>query len=114
MPSPMDFYVYIVASQHKDVYIGVTNSLLRRIHEHKGKTVPGFSKIHDCTRLVYFQHFTDIRYAIAREKQLKGWRRAKKIALIELDNKNWRDLADRSCPPSICKARGNSQGDGPT
>jgi putative endonuclease len=100
----VDYYVYIVASPHKAIYIGVTNVLPRRIHEHKDKSIPGFSKTQNCTCLVYYQHFTDIRYAIAREKQLKGWRRSKKMELIDLSNPRWKDLTDQMSHPSIRKA----------
>jgi putative endonuclease len=100
----VDHYVYIMASPHKDLYIGVTNDLLRRVHEHKNKAIPGFSKTRDCTVLVYYQHFRDIRYAIAREKQLKGWRRSKKPTLVELFNPSWADQTDQVCRPSIRKA----------
>lgn len=87
-----NYYVYIVSSDDKKIYIGVTNNLRRRIGEHKQGEVPGFSKGHGCSRLVYCQYFRDIRSAIAREKQLKGWRRQKKIELIELANKEWNEL----------------------
>ena len=100
----MDYYIYILASPQKHLYIGVTNDLCRRLFEHQSGIIPGFGKSRDCHRLVYFQHFTDIRYAIAREKQLKGWRRSKKLELIELNNPNWKDLTDRLCRPSNGKA----------
>ncbi len=87
-----DYYVYILASKDKDLYIGVTNDLRRRVYEHKSKLIPGFSKTHACDILVHFEHFTDIKYAIAREKQFKSWRRAKKVVLIELKNKHWREI----------------------
>ena len=98
-----DYYVYIIANDPKVIYIGVTNDLARRISEHKNKLVPGFTKTHNCDRLVYYQHFRDIRWAIVREKQLKGWRREKKITLIELNNKNWKDLASCLIHPSACQ-----------
>ena len=87
-----NYYVYIVSNEEKTIYIGVTNNLRRRISEHKLGVFPGFSKRNHCTRLVYFQYFRDIKSAIAREKQLKGWRRQKKVELIELTNKGWREL----------------------
>jgi putative endonuclease len=107
----MDYYIYILASPKKQIYIGVTNDLRRRLLEHRSGMIPGFSKSRDCQRLVYFQHFTDIRYAIMREKQLKGWRRSKKLELIGLFNPPWTDLTDQLCRPSIREARRLSQGD---
>jgi putative endonuclease len=77
----------------------VTNSLQRRVHQHKEKLVPGFTQKYNVTRLVYFQRFTDIRYAIRREKQIKGWLRSKKIELIETDYPEWEDLALKLFPP---------------
>lgn len=75
------------------LYVGVTNNMHRRIFEHKNKLVPGFSKKYNLHRLLYFEAFGDIRDAIAREKQIKGWTRAKKIASIESVNPNREDLA---------------------
>jgi putative endonuclease len=89
-------YVYIMASETRTLYIGVTNNLERRVLEHKQKLVEGFTKQYDVTRLVYFEEFSEIRNAITREKQLKGWRRAKKLDLITAQNPLWRDLADKS------------------
>ncbi len=86
------YYVYIVASISRVIYIGVTNDLVRRVHEHKAGTVAGFTKSYRAHRLVYFEATTDVRAAIEREKQLKAWRRAKKVALIETANPNWNDL----------------------
>ncbi len=75
------------------LYIGVTNDLARRVFEHQQKLIPGFTGKYRVVRLVHFESFGDIREAIAREKQLKGWRRQKKIALIESANLTWRDLS---------------------
>jgi putative endonuclease len=75
------------------LYVGVTNNMHRRIFEHKNKLVPGFSKKYNLHRLIYFEAFGNIRDAIAREKQVKGWTRAKKIALVESVNPKWEDLA---------------------
>jgi len=74
------------------------------MYEHRSKLIPGFSKTHGCITLVYYQYFRDIRYAIAREKQLKKWRRSKKIILIDLQNKQWRDLSSQLNHPSIGQA----------
>lgn len=88
-----NFYVYIMASITKVIYIGVTNDLGKRVAEHQQGKFEGFSKKYRTKRLVYYEHFTDIRYAIQREKELKGWRRSKKIALIESMNPSWHDLS---------------------
>jgi putative endonuclease len=87
------YYVYILASRiGGTLYIGVTNDLIRRIAEHRLKIAESFTKRHDVTRLVYFEVFEEIEQAIHREKRLKKWTRAWKIALIEKDNPNWIDL----------------------
>jgi len=88
------YCTYIVASRSHTLYIGVTGNLLKRIFEHKQRTHPGFSAKYNCNRLVWFERFTGPKSAIAREKQLKGWIRAKKIALIEKENPTWSDLSD--------------------
>jgi len=88
-----NFYVYIMASKSGTLYIGVTNSLERRVLEHKHNLVPGFTQKHSCHKLVYYEHFTDIEAAIAREKQLKKWRRDKKEFLIRTINPSWKDLS---------------------
>jgi putative endonuclease len=91
----MSFYIYILSNKPKGVlYIGMTNDLSRRIHEHKQKVVAGFSAKYNTTRLVYIEEFNAPHEAIAREKQLKNWRRDWKIDLIESLNKNWNDLYD--------------------
>ena len=77
---------------HTVLYIGVTNDLKRRVFEHKEKLVKGFTKTYNVTKLVYYEMFTDPINAIQREKQLKGWSRAKKVELIEGFNKTWDDL----------------------
>ncbi|MCA3056377.1 MAG: GIY-YIG nuclease family protein, partial [Rhodocyclaceae bacterium] len=86
------YCVYIVASISRVVYIGVTNNLVRRVYEHKQGLVAGFTKRYQVDRLVYFEETTDVRVAIEREKQLKTWRREKKLALIEIANPSWKDL----------------------
>ncbi|MFN8984794.1 MAG: GIY-YIG nuclease family protein [Burkholderiales bacterium] len=86
------YYVYFVASISRVVYIGVTNNLVRRVYEHKQGLVAGFTKRYQVDRLVYFEETTDVRVAIEREKQLKTWRREKKLALIEATNPSWKDL----------------------
>ncbi|MGB3328484.1 MAG: GIY-YIG nuclease family protein [Thermomicrobiales bacterium] len=89
-----DVFVYILANEKRTIYIGVTNSLERRLWEHRNRIAPGFASDHGCDQLVLIETYGDIRDAIAREKQLKGWRRSKKIALIEASNPGWRDLSD--------------------
>jgi len=87
------YYVYIMTNKSRTLYTGVTNDLQRRVYEHKQKRVPGFTNKYNITRLIYFEETSDVRAAIAREKQIKGWLRAKKIALIESVNPRWEDLS---------------------
>jgi putative endonuclease len=87
------FCVYILASRiGGTLYIGVTNDLVRRVHEHREGTAEGFTKRYDVHRLVHFEQFDDVENAIRREKRLKSWNRAWKIRLIEESNRNWIDL----------------------
>ena len=89
----MPYYVYILASQRNGtLYIGVTNNIARRTHEHRENLVEGFTKNYRVHMLVYFEMHEDIRRAIQREKNMKHWPRAWKIALIEKDNPDWLDL----------------------
>ena len=87
------YYVYILANGSKTLYTGVTNNLQRRLFEHK-QHLATFTSKYDVTRLVYFEETSDVRAALAREKCIKGWLRAKKVALIESCNPNWRDLSE--------------------
>jgi putative endonuclease len=89
----MAYYTYIVASRSRTLYTGITNNLARRISEHREGVVSGFTRKYRIHRLVYFEAHDDVRTAIMREKQIKGWLRAKKIALIEAQNPAWDDLA---------------------
>jgi putative endonuclease len=89
-----EYYVYILSNTSRTLYIGVTSDLVTRIAQHKAKMMEGFSKRYNLTRLVYHESCGDVNVAIAREKQLKGWIRAKKIALIEERNPEWRDLSE--------------------
>ena len=94
------FYVYILTTyNNKAMYIGVTNSLERRVYEHCNDLFEGFTQKYHVHKLVYYEYFKDIRNAIAREKQLKGWTRAKKNALVETKNLEWKeiDLHDPDC-----------------
>ncbi len=89
------YYVYIITNWRNEVlYTGVTNDLVRRMHEHRAKKVPGFTSRYNLNKLVFFESSTDVHAAIAREKEIKGWIRKKKKALIETMNPNWNDLAD--------------------
>ena len=76
------------------MYVGVTNNLERRLYEHKSKLTGGFTRRYNVNKLVYFEHTQDPTAAIAREKQLKGWNRKRKNALIEKANTQWKDLSD--------------------
>ena len=87
------YYVYIMTNRSRTLYVGVTNDLERRVYEHKQKLIPGFTERYNITQLVYYEVTSDIHSALAREKQIKGWLRAKKIALIESVNAEWRDLS---------------------
>lgn len=88
------YYVYIMTNQSRTLYTGVTSNLIWRVHEHKQKLIGGFTKKYNMTILVYYEVTTDVRSAIAREKQIKGWLRSKKIALIESMNPEWKDLGE--------------------
>jgi putative endonuclease len=88
------FYTYILTNRWQTVlYVGMTNNLERRTFEHKNKLIDGFAKKYNADRLVYYEPTNDVRVAIAREKQIKSWSRAKKITLIEAMNAEWIDLA---------------------
>src|SRR3989454_5423886 len=87
------YYVYIMASRSRVLYTGVTNDLTRRVNEHKRGLTDGFTTKYRITRLVYFEEFADVRDAIAREKEVKGWKRSRKITLVEGRNPTWEDLA---------------------
>ena len=88
------YYVYILANRTKTIYTGVTNDLQRRIFEHKHLMTKGFAYKYKLTKLVYYEVGRDIKVAISREKQIKGWLRKKKVALIESVNPEWRDLSE--------------------
>ncbi len=89
-----NYYVYIMTNRSRTFYVGMTNSLERRVYEHKHRLIEGFTSRYNINRLVYCEVFNDVKEAIAREKQIKDWRREKKIALIESVNANWRDLSE--------------------
>ena len=92
------YYVYIVSSyQSKQIYIGVTSDLKKRIWEHKNKVIKGHTEKYNKDRLVYFEVFEEIEVAIKREKQLKNWHRQWKLNLIEKENLEWKDLFEEIC-----------------
>jgi putative endonuclease len=87
------YFVYLLASRSRVLYVGVTNDLERRVFEHKHKLVRGFTAKYDVDRLLYFESTSNVLAAIAREKEIKGWRRSRKVALIESVNPSWQDLS---------------------
>ena len=89
------YYIYILSSRSRTLYVGVTNHLVRRVFQHKEGSGGQFTQKYSVGSLVYFEEYESVRDAIAREKQLKGWVRARKVALIETMNPNWDDLSLR-------------------
>ena len=87
------YHVYMMSNSSRMLYVGVTNDLLRRVFEHKTKLKDGFTKRYNLYQLVWFEATPNVRAAIEREKQLKGWSRRKKMALIDAMNPEWRDLS---------------------
>jgi len=87
-------FVYIMASKTRVIYVGVTNDLARRVWEHRDGTVAGFTRRYGVDRLVYYEFSVDPAGAIRREKQIKGWARVKKVAMIDSMNPEWMDLAE--------------------
>jgi putative endonuclease len=89
-----EYYVHIMTNKSRTLYTGVTNDLMRRVPEHKHKLVPGFTSKYNIQYLVYYESTPSIHAALGREKQIKGWLRAKKIALINSMNPAWKDLSE--------------------
>jgi putative endonuclease len=89
-----EYYVYIMANKRGSLYTGVTNDLEQRVYQHKNKLIEGFTKKYNITQLVYFESSDDVAAAIAREKQIKGLLRSKKIELIKTLNAQWEDLSE--------------------
>jgi len=87
------YYLYILASASRVLYTGMTNNLRGRLFEHRQKRIASFTQKYNVTQLMHFEVFGDVRRAIAREKQVKAWTRAKRIALIESTNPHWKDLS---------------------
>src|SRR5438552_3801636 len=88
------YCTYIMASVTGTLYVGITNDIMVRVGQHKSGKLGGFSARYKCNRLVYYERYGDVRLAIDREKEFKGWRRSKKIALIESMNSRWKDLSE--------------------
>lgn len=88
------YYVYIMANNGKMLYTGITSNLEKRIYEHKNHLLEGYTKKYNINKLVYFEETNDVLAAIEREKQIKGWLRRKKIALIESMNPGWHDVSE--------------------
>lgn len=94
-----EYYVYIMVNKSRMLYVGMTNNIARRVFEHKMKLLPGFTKRFSLTRPVYCESTNSIVLAIEREKQIKGWVRRKKTALIHSVNPDWKDLSEEILPP---------------
>jgi len=90
---PKHYFVYIMSSQRRVLYIGLSSKLEQRVYQHKQHAFRGFTAKYNVTSLVYFESFDDVLVAIDREKEIKGWRREKKIELIESINPKWKDLS---------------------
>ncbi len=99
-------FVYLMASRSRTLYCGVTSDLQTRVKQHQNGAFGGFTTKYRCARLVWFERFVDIENAINREKEIKGWRREKKIGLIEKENRTWEDLStgwgEHQVPRSAC------------
>ena len=95
MMATKHYYVYLMASRSRTLYTGLSNSIGRRVWEHKQGLVPGFTKKYTVHRLVYFEVYNDVRRAIEREKEIKAWRREKKVELVNSVNPTWHDLAEQ-------------------
>jgi putative endonuclease len=99
-----EYFVYILASRSRTLYVGVTRDIRRRMGEHRDGSAQGFTHRYKVSRLVYVETTSDVRAAIAREKQIKGWTRDRKLALVALANPNWQDLAEgwfQNADPSL-------------
>jgi len=94
MPGSETYYVYIMTNQSRTLYVGLTNNIQRRVQEHKTGQIEGFGRHYNIDTVVYVESFGDVSSAIAREKQIKRWRREKKLRLIIQENPDWRDLSD--------------------
>jgi len=97
------YFVYIMSSQRRVLYIGLTSKLEHRTHQHKTHAFEGFTAKYNVTSLVYYERYDNIHKAIAREKELKGWLRMKKIELVETTNPKWKDLSSAWTQPRATK-----------
>jgi len=102
------YYVYILASRSRTLYTGITNNVIRRTGQHREGTVASFTAKYRIHRLVHYEIFRDVRAAIAREKAIKGWTRAKKVVLIQKDNPTWEDKAGDLFPAFPRKEKADS------
>ena len=93
-----EYYVYIMTNHSRTLYTGVTNDIARRVYEHRQKLILGFTTKYNISRLVYYAETSDVRAAIERERQIKGWTRERKLALIEAHNPGWLDLSEDLVP----------------
>lgn len=89
-----NYYVYIMSSKTGTLYIGMTNDIKKRVYQHKNHLIPGFTNKYNIDRLLYVERVSDPISAISREKQIKKWRREKKVAIIDSMNPDWKDLSD--------------------
>jgi putative endonuclease len=89
-----EYYVYIMTNKSRTLYTGMTNNLMRRVYQHKHKLVKGFTSKYNIQYLAYYEVTSSVYAALQREKQIKGWLRAKKIALIESMNPDWKDVSE--------------------
>ena len=87
------YFVYIMSNKSRRLYVGITSKLFGRVFDHKNKTIPGFTSRYKFDMLVYYEEYSNVMSAIAREKEIKGWRREKKLKLILADNPDWADLS---------------------
>jgi putative endonuclease len=95
MPAENHYFVYLLTNwNHRVIYVGVTNDLSRRLYEHKNKPFKGFTEKYNVSKLVYFEETNDVQSALAREKEIKRWRREKKDALVVSVNPEWKDLEE--------------------
>ena len=87
------YFVYVMSNKSRRLYVGITSKLFGRVFDHKNKIIPGFTSRYKFDMLVYYEEYSNVMSAIAREKEIKGWRREKKLKLILADNPDWADLS---------------------